>query len=97
MSKADRKEERKAVKGGVLYAIDSDEGINAAQSGLAFNLSKSGAGIFTQEEIREEDPVKVFNRNFASRPIRGCVRWCESIGNGLYRVGISFEDDEDES
>jgi hypothetical protein len=85
-----RKANRDEVKDGVLYLHEALHINQAAQNGLAFDLSIDGACIYTQQEYDENDSVKVFCKKFGDEPIKATIRWCKKVDERLFKIGLSF-------
>lgn len=85
-----RKEHRASVRDGVLYLHGSGDNCSTAQNGLAFDISTSGACIYTQREFAEGETVDVFCSKFGDVPIKSTVRWCKKVDERLYKTGVSF-------
>jgi len=90
-----RKDDRSSVKDGVLYLHESRSITEAAQNGLAFDISRAGACIYTQQEFLEGDTIKVYCSKFGDMPIKTSVRWCRKVDDRLFKVGVSFSSQMD--
>lgn len=91
MPENNRKEHRASVRDGVLYLHDSGSKNSMAQNGLAYDISTSGACIYTQQQFAEGETINVFCSKFGDAPIKSTVRWCKKVDERLYKVGVSFE------
>lgn len=87
-----RKEPREHVRDGVLYLHESESLTQSAQNGLAFDVSHDGACIYTQQEYREEDTIKVFCKQISDRPVTARVKWCKRMDENLFKIGLIFRD-----
>jgi hypothetical protein len=90
MGEDKRKEARERANDGVIYLHESVNVSQAAQNGLAFDISSSGACIYTHQEFNEGDSIKVFSQKFGDRPIKATVRWCRKVDDALFKVGLAF-------
>lgn len=95
MPEDNRKEPRNTIEDGVLYLHESGGISKAAQHGLAFDISNSGACIYSQQSFAEGDYVKIFCSNFGDTPIKATVRWCKKMDDRLFKVGLSFNGSAD--
>lgn len=85
-----RKEKRSVLKDSVLYMHESHNIAKSAQNGLAFDISTSGACIYTQQEFKEDDTIKIFCSKFGDMPVQSSVRWCKKVDDRLFKIGVSF-------
>ena len=90
MTKERRKEKREPVEDDVLYLHYSKKISQAAQHGLAFDLSDSGACIYAQQEYAEGDVIKIFCKDFGDTPAKASVCWCRKLDERLFKVGLKF-------
>jgi hypothetical protein len=90
-----RKEDRKHVEDGVLYLHEVQTLDTAAQNGLAFDLSGGGACIYSQRKFEEDDMIKVFCVKFGDKPMMARVRWSKKVDDKLYKIGLSFDENND--
>jgi len=84
-----RSEKRESSKGGVLYTLISND-VENAETGLLFDMSPSGACIYTQDCITDEK-VKVYFKGISQRPINADVMWCCTTIDNLYKAGLRFD------
>jgi hypothetical protein len=94
MGEEKRREDRERANDGVIYLHESVNINQTAQNGLAFDISSSGACIYTHQEFKEKDSIKVFSQKFGDRPIKATVRWCRKVDDALFKVGLSFNQEE---
>lgn len=100
MTNNKRKEERyPCVHLSVLYSPVTDSNVtNLADSYLhasSHDISISGMSfdVTTELSIGSRLMVAVPNDNDAHDEISAIVRWCKPIGEGQYRLGVSFDVD----
>jgi hypothetical protein len=87
-----RGEAREVFVDGVLYLHEMKTLSQAAQNGLAFDLSKTGACIYTQKEFSQGETIKVLCKKYGDAPIKSEICWCKKLDDNLFKVGLKFRD-----
>jgi len=55
---------------------------------ITTDVSKSGMGFYTDKSIKENSRLFVTCEAVSQRPLKAIVRWCDKIGDNLYRIGL---------
>lgn len=90
MDHTDRTEERVAIDDNVIYLPDLNALNNSAKNGIAFDVSASGACIYTQREFDQDEIVKFFCKGFGEKPRKAIIKWCKKVDDRLFKVGVLF-------
>ena len=86
-----RKEERIALKGNIVYIPTSLTSAEKVCSGLISNYSDSGVCIYTQEHLREKESIQLYFNEISKTPINAKVMWCNRNFDDLYMVGLALD------
>lgn len=86
-----RREERLQSKGGILYVAPSLGSTTKIRAGLVANLSDSGACIYTQDCLSDNDVIKVYFRDISQSSMEAKVKWCTRDNNDLFKVGLLLD------
>jgi hypothetical protein len=88
MESGKRKYERCDVSQIIAYSIPSyDEKVS---TGLLHNFSYSGLCIITQYPLQGGQEILV-KSSMISNSTTAVVRWCNDMGNTMYKVGLEFK------
>jgi hypothetical protein len=85
-----RKEGRKPLIGSVLFTLPSPDREERYLTGLTADVSASGIGLHTYEELPVGLIITLHNKVMGAAPRRAGVMWSRQESAGVYRAGLSF-------